>query len=234
MTDQLDMGLDEIAAINRKSAPRRLNRRRVTRRGRPFGRVGRPMRTRRMRMITSEIPSAKAGKWDMNNGATVSDNSSKLTVTSLHYNVSEKDLLDLFTSVGPVRKVVLHYDRSGRSLGTADVWMMRTENAIESVKQFNGKKLDGQVISIKRSAGATEGRRNILDRLTPAEPKFNTRNINRTRGLRGRGGRLRRGRGRRGFRGGLAKSSEQLDIEMAEYMKQGSSGVNDGYVRMMA
>lgn len=41
----------------------------------------------------------------------------QLYISNLHYEVSEQDLFDLFSSVGQLRDVSIHFDRSGRSTG---------------------------------------------------------------------------------------------------------------------
>ncbi|CAG8456839.1 4355_t:CDS:2 [Ambispora gerdemannii] len=77
---------------------------------------------------------------------------SKLLVENLFYEVTQDDLQDLFSKTGAIKKVFLHYDRAGRSLGVADVIFEDPKDAAAALKKYNGTMLEGQEMRIKYAA----------------------------------------------------------------------------------
>ncbi|XP_019538522.3 THO complex subunit 4-like [Aedes albopictus] len=145
----------------------------------------------------------------------------KLMVANLDSGVSESDVTALFEDIGPLKSVALHYDRSARSLGTADVVFEHRSDAIKAMKQYNGVPLDGRRMSIQLTTSEVP---------VPARPPYVP-----PRSFRGQAGGPRGGRGAprgenqapRGGRGGgprrqqrESKTAEELDAELDAYINE--------------
>lgn len=152
----------------------------------------------------------------------------KLLISNLDFGVSDSDIHELFGEFGAMRNAAVHYDRSGRSLGTAHVVFERHADANKAIKQYNGVLLDGRAMNITLEGGSTGGR--ITSSVPPVKrlqggPKpvgggYGGRG---TRGMRGSARGSRGGRGGRGFgRGARTKvpTAEELDAELDAYVNQ--------------
>ncbi|KAI3474079.1 hypothetical protein Pfo_028867 [Paulownia fortunei] len=84
-------------------------------------------------------------------GARVSaiETGTRLLISNLHYGVSEDDIEELFSGVGDLKSCSVHYDRSGRSEGTAEVVFSRRRDAEAAIKRYDNVQLDGNPMKIE-------------------------------------------------------------------------------------
>uniref|UniRef100_T1JE75 RRM domain-containing protein n=1 Tax=Strigamia maritima TaxID=126957 RepID=T1JE75_STRMM len=221
--DILDKSLDDI--IKMKSNPirsRRDGNKHATMTSRSRGReeiTPRHTRTIRRRSGPKELPK----KWqhDMFDNDFTTERriitrsrfpgqAGKLTVNNLDYGVSDLDMRELFIEFGPLKKAAVHYDKSGRSLGQADVIFERRPDALKALKQYNGVPLDGRPMQISIDdvdrMRNTAVREPVINRIHRGS--FGSANDSGRRGARGRGG-------DRVWR--KVPTAEELDAELDAY-----------------
>lgn len=156
----------------------------------------------------------------------------KLYISNLEYSVSNEDVKELFSEVGDLKRYAIHYDRSGRSKGTAEVVFSRRQDALAAVKRYNNVQLDGKAMQIEivgtniaappapssYSGGGAYGDFSGIPRSGQGRgggfgrPRGGNRG--RGRGFRGGGGGRGQGRGR-GEK--VVVSAEDLDADLEKY-----------------
>lgn len=231
----MNMSLDDIIKMNKKGGSGR--RGESSRPGGSSGRTGgssRPARSRlnnfnrerNNRSTPYTRPRELPDKWqhDMfeehaggyrgtsSGGERSEESSGKLLVSNLDFGVSDSDIKDLFSEFGTLKKASVHYDRSGRSKGTADVHFEEKADALKAIKHYNGVPLDGRPMKIQQvtSDADPQSRQSQqssgFDRSRLGRAKFERSERRQGGGFRGRG------RGNR-----PQPTAEELDAELDAY-----------------
>ncbi|CAF2335444.1 hypothetical protein HID58_038671 [Brassica napus] len=231
MSTGLDMSLDDMIAKNRKSRGsgpargsgsgsgpiRRNNPNRKSNRSAPYQSAKAPEST-----WEHDMYSDGSQAFPSRSSAGI-ETGTKLYISNLDYGVMNDDIKELFAEVGELKRYTVHFDRSGRSKGTAEVVYSRRGDAIAAVKKYNDVQLDGKPMKIE-----IVGNNNLQSASAPSGRHGNG-NFNGAprRGGQGRGGPQRRGggggqggrgRGRRSGKGPTEKvSAEDLDADLDKY-----------------
>ncbi|KAL3317755.1 hypothetical protein Ciccas_003583 [Cichlidogyrus casuarinus] len=239
----MELSLDEI--IQQKRAVRRT-------RGRGRGRGGRvPMRSpvtsfksrsRPNNVLSSNWKHDLFGSLNTQLVSVVSGGSAKMHISNLDFGVTDGDMHELFKEFGTLKKAAVHYDRSGRSLGTAEVIFGNASSAKRAKDTYNNVPLDGRPMKID----IVGERPNLTGTSLAVRPVRADQLLKRLPARTNRGGRgnflpnMRRGalaaararrgggvggRGRGAKRGGKPRqdvSKDQLDKELMDYNSQRS------------
>ncbi|XP_064086500.1 THO complex subunit 4-like [Macrobrachium nipponense] len=168
------------------------------------------------------------GKWshDLFQGPGPKSGPVKLVLSNLDFGVSDTDIHELFSEFGPLRSAAIHYDRSGRSLGTGHVTFDRNSDAVRAQRKYNGVRLDGRTMKITVEGGAEGGAKRSdvgpVKRLGQGPRSFG--GGSRLSGGNAGNRNTRGGRGRRRGTGGREKTkvptAEELDAELDAYVNQ--------------
>lgn len=238
MIDKIDMSLDDIIKSNKSKKGSRPGIRKPAtggfrrggtkpgsggngiQKGRNRGGITRKQYTRGDVNSAWKHDMYEGGRKGITGGLRTTGGISKLMVSNLDFGVSDGDITELFADFGPLKTAAVHYDRSGRSLGTADVVFERRNDAIKAMKQYNGVPLDGRPMSIQLATSEVPESRPIAK---PARSFSGRGNSRGSSGGRGGGQRRGGGLGRPGQRKSTAKVAptiEELDAELDAYSLQ--------------
>ncbi|KAE8704256.1 THO complex subunit 4D [Hibiscus syriacus] len=164
----------------------------------------------------------------------------KLYVSNLDPGVTNEDIKELFSEIGELKRYSVHYDKNGRSSGSAEVVYLRRSDAFAALKRYNNVLLDGKPmiieivganakvpVSAHVNVTGTKGRQKRTVVMAPGAGQSRSsagikRGPNRRGGMAMRnvrgGGARGRGRGRgRGKRKPVDKSADDLDKELENY-----------------
>jgi RNA recognition motif-containing protein len=89
----------------------------------------------------------------------------------LPWSTSNEDLVDLFTTIGPVKKAEIQYEPNGRSRGTGVVEFDTAENAETAIAKFTGYQYGGRPLGLSfvRYSNISNGGGEAMDTEVPQD-----------------------------------------------------------------
>ncbi|KAH6564733.1 hypothetical protein BASA82_000877 [Batrachochytrium salamandrivorans] len=136
--DVMDMALDEIITQKRK-ATRGQGRRRGG------GGAGSGGNTRTSAGASRNNTTADTA----DSSRSVASYADKLVVSNLAFNVTESDVRELFSRIGPLRSAQLNYNSEGKSKGAATVVFSKHGDAARACTEYNNRTLDERPMKIE-------------------------------------------------------------------------------------
>ncbi|PPR05698.1 hypothetical protein CVT26_008939 [Gymnopilus dilepis] len=101
------------------------------------------------RIVTDRLSRRSKGSLNLPPGVTSSHGSMQLYVGSLHFNLTESDIKQVFEPFGELEFVDLHRDpMTGRSKGYAFIQYKRAEDARMALEQMEGFELAGRTLRV--------------------------------------------------------------------------------------
>lgn len=243
----MDQSLDEIIQSKRKTNFSRSKPNNISpiKRGRITKRNSGPV-------VFSRPTTNDQWKHDMFRGnrssSTLVKSGHKIQISNLDFGVNDEDINELFKEFGSISRAGVNYDRSGRSLGSAEVVYVNKSSAIQARNKYNGIPLDNKPmkISIVESGSNGNGANSTFNRVgniprsnagqqqsqqRPFNSNNNNNNNNSNNSFRSRSIPPMRRNGARtsgtntGRSQKVVKTKEQLDAEMDEYLSKVASWV---------
>ncbi|KAL9107390.1 MAG: hypothetical protein Q9227_007674 [Pyrenula ochraceoflavens] len=236
MSGKLDQALDDIVKTNRSQRRRvhRVKRTKTTATTAPTGGIQKPSKSVKQ---TKTVAGPSSGPRE-----------SKIQPP----DVTEAQIKEYFgKTIGPIKKVLVTYNKNGQSVGVATIIFREREAASQAAKQLNGTRVDNRPMRIEvlmdaKSAPEPTAPKSLADRVVydskrrpdlslpltkasanpKAQPKSAVADKNATKNKDGK----RVGRAKRGRNAGRPKrkTAEELDAEMMDYFGGTNGDANAG------